>query len=1203
MYGPNQDNPEFFNDLVFKKIIDWNPDFSIFAGDFNVVLNPSIDTKNYQRINNPNAMQALKNQIQQFNLIDIWRELHPDKRTFTWQKYNENKQSRLDFFLISASLLPFVQSAGIFPSFCSDHSSIELEIDFSKFVRGKGFWKFNNSLLSDPQYLELIKSTIKRVTAQYAIIDGDENFYTNATEEEINSFYSTNPEALQFINLKINHQSFLDILLMEIRRVTITFSARKKRERQFNEQKLIALIESLETQLAAEYNEENFQNINEDLQTKKVELDNIYAFQAQGAFIRARARYKTEGEKPSRLFCSLEKHNAVQKHIPKLNVVKDNTNKELTEQKSIENEIFNYYRDLFALKPTEDSDIESFLTAETSASSPKLSESQKNQMERIMTTEELTKHLKKTKNNVSPGTSGFTNEFFKFFWIDMKLFVTKAINFGYESGMLSVTQRLGIITLIPKGDKDKTYLKNWRPLTLLNSLYKLVSGCIADRIKPCLDTIINGDQKGFVSGRYIGEVIRSTYDILQWAKNNNKTGVLLLIDFEKAYDSLSFSFIKKCLKFYNFGECIIKWVDILLHNFSAVINHCGNVSRKFNIGRGARQGDPIASYIFIICIEILAHKLREDPSIQGFQVNTLTHMLELYADDCSIFLEAKDENLRNTLKNLDNFFKISGLKISISKTKAVWFGAGHNNQYKLCPDLTLDWDKQFRLLGVDFTNNLEGMEVNFRNKVEEIRKLFNCWIHRTLTVYGKIVVIKTLALSKLSHLPLVLPDINANQLKELEKLIFQFLWNNKPDKVSREHSKLKEKAGGLGVTDIKSFWQALKFSWFRRALNTSAFWPNILIDEIKDVVGHDVTISEIMQFGPNYLSFIAKKIKNDFWKQVFLSVNPIMQGAIFCHPENLFIAPLWDNPQILRNNKPIKKSAFINLAERVNTMSDFYKQGSNLLLDRDDLSRKFDIILGEDAYIELRYIFKIAQQNLGINDTSLKSTFRPFQPLLIAIANQAKKGCNVYYKYLRKKINLNTTLSQREAKWHDELNCTLSKDFWNKTYNLTSSIKNDNKMKYLQYQINRNSLYTNYRVSKFKPNVSPSCIFCLSNNVPNPPPELISHIFFDCSYTNNLWREIRNWLRELDIEITLEKKYIIFGNQEEAFSSYFNYIVLCAKYFVWKSKFKSQELYLRGFQYFLRGKLEDLKNAYLLEGKDHMFEQWNILFDYLSSLE
>ena len=146
-----------------------------------------------------------------------------------------------------------------------------------------------------------------------------------------------------------------------------------------------------------------------------------------------------------------------------------------------------------------------------SSSRPKLSEAQKAKMDIIITTEELTNYLKKTKNNVSPGSSGFTNEFFIYFWIDLKFFITKAINFGYDMGMLSVTQRLGIITLIPKGDKDKTLLKNWRPLTLLNSLYKLISGCLAERMKPHLDSIVNGDQKGFVSGRYIGEAIRSTY--------------------------------------------------------------------------------------------------------------------------------------------------------------------------------------------------------------------------------------------------------------------------------------------------------------------------------------------------------------------------------------------------------------------------------------------------------------------------------------------------------------------------------------------------------------------------------------------------------------------------------------------------------------------------------------------------------------------
>ena len=99
---------------------------------------------------------------------------------------------------------------------------------------------------------------------------------------------------------------------------------------------------------------------------------------------------------------------------------------------------------------------------------------------------------------------------------------------------------MGILSIIPKGDKDKRFLSNWRPLCLLNSLYKIISGAISERIKPTLDTIIHGDQKGFVAGRYIGEVVRTTLDIIPYAKDTNKSGLLLLIDFEKAYDSISF---------------------------------------------------------------------------------------------------------------------------------------------------------------------------------------------------------------------------------------------------------------------------------------------------------------------------------------------------------------------------------------------------------------------------------------------------------------------------------------------------------------------------------------------------------------------------------------------------------------------------------------------------------------------------------------
>ena len=107
IYGPNTDSPNFFSESAFKKILEWQPDFSIFAGDFNIALDHSKDTKNYINENNPNAREALKNEIEQNNLVDIWRYLHPNDRLFTWRKFNENKQSRLDYFLVSASLLPF----------------------------------------------------------------------------------------------------------------------------------------------------------------------------------------------------------------------------------------------------------------------------------------------------------------------------------------------------------------------------------------------------------------------------------------------------------------------------------------------------------------------------------------------------------------------------------------------------------------------------------------------------------------------------------------------------------------------------------------------------------------------------------------------------------------------------------------------------------------------------------------------------------------------------------------------------------------------------------------------------------------------------------------------------------------------------------------------------------------------------------------
>ena len=121
-------------------------------------------------------------------------------------------------------------------------------------------------------------------------------------------------------------------------------------------------------------------------------------------------------------------------------------------------------------------------------------------------------------------------------------------------------KKLGLITCIPKQDKPKQFYKNWRPITLLNCIYKIAAGCIANRIKTVLDIILSKDQTGFIKGRYIGENTRLIYDIMQYTETHNIPGLLVLVDFKKAFDSVSWSFIEKALEIFNFRSSIQSWI-------------------------------------------------------------------------------------------------------------------------------------------------------------------------------------------------------------------------------------------------------------------------------------------------------------------------------------------------------------------------------------------------------------------------------------------------------------------------------------------------------------------------------------------------------------------------------------------------------------------------------------------------------------------
>ena len=196
--------------------------------------------------------------------------------------------------------------------------------------------------------------------------------------------------------------------------------------------------------------------------------------------------------------------------------------------------------------------------------------------------EECAKALSQFKNNKTPFSDGFTVEFYRIFWSLIRQILVDSFNFSFETGLLSISQRLGVISLITKEDKDTKYLKNWRPISLLNNDYKIATKAIAIRLEKVLPSIISSSQTGYVKGRYIGKV----------------SAFAVFLDFEEAFDTIEWNYVLKCLETFNFGAQFRQWISILYKDIMSCVLNNGYATKHFNLSRGVRQGVPcLACYL------------------------------------------------------------------------------------------------------------------------------------------------------------------------------------------------------------------------------------------------------------------------------------------------------------------------------------------------------------------------------------------------------------------------------------------------------------------------------------------------------------------------------------------------------------------------------------------------------------------------------
>ena len=149
--------------------------------------------------------------------------------------------------------------------------------------------------------------------------------------------------------------------------------------------------------------------------------------------------------------------------------------------------------------------------------------------------------------------------------------------------------------------------------------------------------------------RFMGENTRLLYDLMHYLEENNKTGLLLLVDFEKAFDSIEWLFLKKASNSFNFGPSLCKWFETLYSSASSCVINNGHLFHFFNLERGCRQGDPLSPYLFIIGVELLSLKLKRNPDIQGITINDDETLLSQYADDTFLILDGREISLKETL--------------------------------------------------------------------------------------------------------------------------------------------------------------------------------------------------------------------------------------------------------------------------------------------------------------------------------------------------------------------------------------------------------------------------------------------------------------------------------------------------------------------------------------------------------------------------
>ena len=1144
IYAPTKDKEseqiEFLN-FLYESLLDYGDKNIILGGDFNVCLNPLLDKKGGVKEDISKYATSLYEMMEEFNLIDAWRIINPDAKKFTWRGNTRQGlvQSRLDYILASAHMLYELKLTDISPGVRSDHSLVKIVFKINTGqTRGRGFWKFNSSLLKEGEYIKRIKDTLNNCSEKYRDFE--------------------------------NKGLLWDAIKCEFRADTISYSCWKAKQ---TTEKLNTLNERLEM-LEGELNNGN-QNIINQYKETKASLENLLEEKSRGIFIRSRAQYIEQGEKCTKYFLNKEKSNSKVKHIKCLITDTDTINdpQEILREQKI------FYQKLYTdntLKNCDD-DCEFF-----NHTFPELSQEELDHCDKELTIEEIGKGLKDLPNNKAPGTDGFTADFYKFFWPDIKTYVYNSFMYAFDTGKLSVEQRRAILTLLPKGEKDIRYLKNWRPLSLLNTDYKILTKTLATRLQKVIPKLVSPDQTGCVKGRYIGENIRILFDVLEYTSKQNISGVIAFLDFEKAFDSVSWKFLKKSLEKFNFGPYFRKWVNIIYNEpESAVINN-GHASEFFTLTRGIRQGCPISALLFIIVAEVMAINIRNEKSIKGLNIGTTNIKLTQYADDTTLYLQ-DTESLKCTFKLLDKFQLYAGLKLNKEKTEAIQLGLMQQNLQD--NRIGIKWIvDSTKALGVWVGRDVNlAVAKNLDEKLTKVKNLLNMYKSRTITIKGKITVLRSTVLPLILYVASVIP-VSTIFITEAEKAFYDFVWPSGKHHVKKNVLIQPIENGGLKMPDLDSMIKAIKMTWITRLINEKC---NIKI------IAQEVTGIK------DFRDFLKYKFNETHTVQLPLFYKQIMQYWIEIHgteplcTNDILNEHLWFNRYIIVGEKTVFYKQWNQ--KSINMVQDVIDNNGKPL-SIGELQLKYGIMIDVMKYNSL--ISAIPKQwllALKGNQNELYN-FKKHDCIMVRINKSLKDvsvlKCKDFYGHLIEKRYVIPTC---RAKWQNHYPEVIFD--WDSIYLLPYEVARETALHSFQYRLLNRYLPCKVALKKWKIEENDLCNEC--NEI-----DTLEHFLVQCIKLKPFWDSLLEWWNSIyEVTIKLQTLDIVVGmanTDRDITLNTLNFCMLYAKYYIYKCKTNTKDVIFEIYKAELKQRLEFEKIILLQEGKlDVYTKKWKLLDESL----